>query len=351
MSCQSDSRGAEERAFARIKATAAKTLEVWPEARAAILFGSRARGDHKPDSDWDIAFITKHGEHYWMISPDRDLPINGLSREEGLVVDCLALPETVARRKACAIGHIASGVIRDGWLLAGSWARFPSPGDEPPRMQPDEYSGLTYNALSLMECASVQAEELGKAVCWQKDDCACRAFVKSTADAAEHLAKAMLGRHGIDYRHLCDLSRLEELARQEDRHDLADAICSMNGRTQADHVAPYGDGDDCGHAVGQFLAMALLLASEVVAGERDERLSATWNAGDIRPTALTMARNRQAALRAAADNTPGEAPKDAIRKRLAVLAGARPALADALAGLEESLSRDAGLPSPSPFED
>lgn len=37
------------------------TLTVWPEPRAAVPFGSCARGDH-PLSDWGIAFITVAGE-------------------------------------------------------------------------------------------------------------------------------------------------------------------------------------------------------------------------------------------------------------------------------------------------
>ena len=355
MSFQYDSPGAEERALARIRAAAGETLAAWPEARAAVLFGSRARGDHRPDSDWDIAFITTKGEQESKKMPP-GLPISGLPREEGLKVDCLTLPEPVARRKACAIGHVASGVVRDGRLLAGSWERFPSPGGEAPRMQPDEYSNLTWNALGLMECAVLEAENLGKTGRWQKDDCACSKFVRITAKAAEHLAKAMLGRHGIDYRHLRGLSRLEGLARQAGRDDLAGAIGSMNGNTPAHHLAPNGGGTakDCRQAVGRFLAMAPLLADEITAGERDDRLAAAWNAGGRRPAALNMARERQAGLRAASDNTPGEVPEDFIRERIAVLAGARLALADALAGLEESLLSEPvpdPLKPPSPFED
>jgi len=49
----------EDAAHARIRRGAQETLEVWPEARAAVLFGSRARGDHRPSSDRDVAFIVK----------------------------------------------------------------------------------------------------------------------------------------------------------------------------------------------------------------------------------------------------------------------------------------------------
>ena len=46
---------------AHIRLAAAETLRGWPEAEAAVLFGSRGRGDHRPDSDWDIVFVTQPG--------------------------------------------------------------------------------------------------------------------------------------------------------------------------------------------------------------------------------------------------------------------------------------------------
>ena len=40
-----------------IAEAAARTLRAHPTVRAAVLFESRAKGDHRPDSDWDIALI------------------------------------------------------------------------------------------------------------------------------------------------------------------------------------------------------------------------------------------------------------------------------------------------------
>ncbi len=34
-----------------MRATCEETLKQWPDALAAVLFGSRARGEHRPDSD------------------------------------------------------------------------------------------------------------------------------------------------------------------------------------------------------------------------------------------------------------------------------------------------------------
>nr|WP_264185703.1 nucleotidyltransferase domain-containing protein [Roseicella aerolata] len=63
-------------------------------AREVWVFGSRARGDQRPDSDWDLLVIL----------PD-DLPEDGgepvrlwrLGRDAGLVADVLAVRETEAR--------------------------------------------------------------------------------------------------------------------------------------------------------------------------------------------------------------------------------------------------------------
>ena len=45
-----------------VKEKCENALSLRPNAKAAILYGSRARGDHRADSDWDIAFITSTKE-------------------------------------------------------------------------------------------------------------------------------------------------------------------------------------------------------------------------------------------------------------------------------------------------
>ena len=41
---------------ARLRAACARVAE-YPMVEAVVLFGSRARGDHRPDSDWDLAIV------------------------------------------------------------------------------------------------------------------------------------------------------------------------------------------------------------------------------------------------------------------------------------------------------
>lgn len=54
-----------------------------PAVRSVILYGSRAVGSHREDSDWDIAIVTEKGEHpalslladAWTLSPDHGVTV------------------------------------------------------------------------------------------------------------------------------------------------------------------------------------------------------------------------------------------------------------------------------------
>jgi hypothetical protein len=88
-----------ELARERLKAT-----EVW-------VFGSRARGDHRPDSDWDL----------FVLVPD-DLPENDfnpmvswqIGHDAGLVADVIADCETFTRDSFDTTNTLAYNLPREG---------------------------------------------------------------------------------------------------------------------------------------------------------------------------------------------------------------------------------------------
>ncbi len=43
--------------FAKIIALSSQIADYYPTLKLLILFGSRARGDHAPSSDWDMAYL------------------------------------------------------------------------------------------------------------------------------------------------------------------------------------------------------------------------------------------------------------------------------------------------------
>ena len=317
--------------LSRIRKATKDTLEAWPEARAAVLFGSRARGDHSPMSDWDIAFITGTGERTGPIPSG--LPIGNLPCE----VEFLALPETVARRKALVIGHVARGIVRDGKLLAGSWNR-PNSGGVPV-MGSEEYAKLIKNSIWYVGSATTAMASIGEDGDWDADSTASIHFIADTADAAEHLAKAMLGRRGIEYEWTHDLNRLADQARRADFTELAGKIRSMNGSTRQQHMAMYLDVDvdeeDCRHAVRRLHAVIGQLGEEIRSAREEPRLADSI-IQPVQTTANTARKGRLALQEAMTRHVePGGPQLD--RDRVAVLVASRGAVADSLGELTACL--------------
>ena len=171
-----------------------------PEISAVLLFGSRARGDHRPDSDWDLAFVTS-GERIERRDPEGWRPPGG-----GMTFDCLQVPVAELERKANALAHIACPLVREGRVIAGAWNR-PATGERP-AMEEEEYAKFLRRSVNLMADACRVASGIPTALGagWDADECGF--FVARSADAAEFLAKAMLGRVGMDIPRTHDLGVL-----------------------------------------------------------------------------------------------------------------------------------------------
>jgi predicted nucleotidyltransferase len=86
-------------------------VEKLPNLKLLILFGSRARGEHRPDSDWDFAVL--YGER----SDRKD--ISSLLKIYTLLEQALEIPDDkidVVDLKECS-PILAHYVARDGQLL------------------------------------------------------------------------------------------------------------------------------------------------------------------------------------------------------------------------------------------
>ena len=341
-----------EAQLAHIRAVADETLAVWPEARAAVLFGSRARGDHRPDSDWDVAFITDTGDRIRPIPCD--LPATGLSP----AVQCLAVPEHLLARRCVAIGDVVRGIARDGQLLSGCWDQ-PETEGLMSTMQPDEYVRLLTGAIDTISHAANPASRVGLTGNLLVDLGQCAAFTTASVAMAEELAKAMLGRRGVDYRKVHDLDKLGGDADRAGHAHLAATLRALNGNTIEDHLARYtGVGaDDCQRAVTRLLAVSVLLAQELDAGATDRRFQrfvpGLAHLGEI--AAKAGADDLHAALSRPAVpyeevSMDFEAPDAALAVVQTVL-DARRSLAESLEDLAVALGdRGASPPPPPPSE-
>ena len=252
----------DEAALAEIRRAAQAALDAWPEARAAVLFGSRARGNHRPDSDWDVAFIVKgDGERLGSVPSGVPFSVPGVRRRQ--YVNEIAIPDMLVERKALCIGHVGRGIVTDGMILAGEWNR-PKP-EGMPFMEPERYERSLRASLDMVVIAIEALAGMRRLDDWKQGLTRTDRFVASTADAAEHLAKAVMGRHGLDARHSHDLTMLADQARSAGHEEVAEELLRMNGATQSDHKARYDgtDAESLAHAVIRLPVVLELMRKEL----------------------------------------------------------------------------------------
>ncbi len=217
----------------RIRKAARETLAAWPAARAVLLFGSRARGDHDASSDWDIAVVTGDG-------PPRpaDLPVLDLADDH---VNIVFIADSEIRLHRNDLGHLGCALARDAVPLAGRWER--PTGLKTPELDRNVYLMVITNALSHMNEALIELRiGLGASnpLSVQRQ---ANFFVERTAIAAGHLAKALLLRHGHEPRRLHDLAGLSGAIAGKDPA-LAETLRSLNGLTAAGREAHHADAPD-----------------------------------------------------------------------------------------------------------
>jgi len=225
----------------------------WPNAKAAILFGSRARGDHRDDSDWDLAFITD-SEESLPSAVYQDL--KELKTRESIFVQGLALSQERFCEGACSLGNIAAPIAREGQLIAGR-CRWPKLESEP-ILKPDEYLDWRRGAMIRIAFAS---DNLAKAI----DDARTAnsrielgEFVAASSDAAERFAKIAFGKlasgTGVD---IPRVHQVNEIVKALDRvlersvgpnaawwrsdrgRKVRDLLRMMNGHGHEDHQSGY----------------------------------------------------------------------------------------------------------------
>ncbi len=158
-------------------------------------------------------------------------------------------------------------------------------------MEPEKYLQFISNASDFIQTAAGQVAKAGMGGDWLRTNFAANRFVARTADAAEHLAKAMLGRRGIDPHPTHGVDHLADQAARDGHSALAEDIREMDGFTREDHVAGYdGAGADrLDHAAGRLPVVVRRLALELASAAEDPEFAevAARAAMDVADSAAT----------------------------------------------------------------
>lgn len=205
-------------------------------AKAVVLFGSRARGDHLPESDWDIAVVTSGGSHTNVLRSS----VFDKAGRCGHSINCLVVPEKRIDQECGVVGGLYRGIVRDGNVLAGKWDREIL---QKGVLHMDKKvvrkhllsvntnlrnAGHEYQNIGTLDSESLSDEEYR-----------CDNFVAYSSDAAERLAKVILIALGIDPVRSHDMHSLADQARDGGHIEESKSIRSLNGYTKGNHVAQY----------------------------------------------------------------------------------------------------------------
>ncbi len=247
------------------------TLRQWPEARAALLFGSRARGTCRQDSDWDVAIV---------LSGDNPEGARPATRSEEFPhaaplieldpVDCWALTEKHLRRRATDLGSLPYAVCRDGLLLAGrlktaDMAKF----HQEATLNPEDWQARMFTVLGEFTLAMTPIGEVLTASAWGWCLSDCSRLMRISSNAAELLVKAAMERRGVAADHTHDIGRLARgfLRARPGEVRLAERMSALNGKSHQHHLTLYGGDEfelaDVTQAVDRLCGVLTLWADEI----------------------------------------------------------------------------------------
>ena len=316
----------------QIRAAAEASLTRWPAASAVLLFGSRARGDHLPSSDWDLAVVTDDPR-----GCPPDLPLLDLAELDPLGIDVAFISDDDIRRHRNLLGRLGCALARDARPIAGSWR--PPAGLKEPEIDHAIYVAEIKNSLARFSEALRSAFHALHNSSAAGSQNALDNFVNRSANAAEHLAKAMLVRNGRQPRSVFDLSRLAEGIATEDP-ELAKTVRSLNGHTRVDHTRHYSNAPPASAAAVSHAALRLKRTGQLLAAELPH-----WRSGHLKPL-MEDIRSFAVDLRDAQATPLDETGSEAAQAALALRSGRAIALRGAHALWTEW--RDAQLEPPAP---
>ena len=220
-------------AHERLRRAATKAVETCPGIEAVVLFGSRARGNARPKSDWDVAILSRANA----AAEKKACALLGeLERVNAIVLR----PEAIEENRDQA-ARIEAAIARQGRLLAGRWVR-PQCRMEHLEMKPEDFQRD-------LEIAIRDVQNAVTALCDAAldNDVYVPNVVELSQQAAQATAKSVIAGHGltpVSTHELNNLATQLESAYRgrpggETRRLFAEAIRGLNGNARAAHGARY----------------------------------------------------------------------------------------------------------------
>ena len=182
-----------------LKAAADETLRQTSAIEAILLYGSRATGTHREDSDWDIAVVTEltRDEGFKAAGP---LYTDEVAEKHWTEVACTTRGKI--ERYANTAGTLESRIAREAVLIAGEWKR--PACTEGRELEIDAGQALTWARVAAGNAMGAAAWlETASAERWKGDN---QAGAK-VQRMAEQVTKGILATFGVYESDIHDLER------------------------------------------------------------------------------------------------------------------------------------------------
>ena len=169
----------------------ARDIHRMAEPEQTILFGSRARGDHRPNSDIDVLIISKRSPTEDWLEDLRDrarvLQKAHLPESSGIDVICMTVDEFAGRRHLR--NNLANSIAKQGAPI------LPQENTEPPEesIDWDDVDGKMKDAVGAADGLVAIA---GAGILVNASD---KQIGRMALDALQDAYKAVLGAHGFEY--------------------------------------------------------------------------------------------------------------------------------------------------------
>ena len=261
---------------AHLIALCQQTREQWDHVQAIVLFGSRAKGTARPDSDWDIAVIVDDPQLTTLRHNKVTPAPPPFDRYENL--DVLTLTPAMIHADRLSYGRIAQQIAQDGTALMGEWTMNGEEMKKNAVMDAKEWKDGINTSLEHIKIALDQIHTYKQKTEYDFCDINCRIFIVELQMAAEQLVKTLMTRRKVPPEKSHDIHQLTQRMRDHPLADVPDSdwqalterVRSLNGETHMDHQAGYGiyliTSEALTHATNRLVNTIRFLVDEIGSG-------------------------------------------------------------------------------------
>ena len=180
---------------------AARAAQTAVAPDTVILFGSRARGDHRPDSDVDLLVICDGSNVHAAGRARRAVKSHFKAHPPQLRLDLVTIGREKFNYARRAKNHVAGQALRDGVIMSGENLDYSNSGDDG---YPESWPDVKERMLAAYRHLGTFDREITHPEGEQEN------YGFHAQQAVENALKAWLSAAGLDYRRIHDLEEIAE---------------------------------------------------------------------------------------------------------------------------------------------